>query len=103
MSPLNTLSEVGQIKVIVPNVAQQVIDMAVQLRRSSGLSANFRSLACGHARPPAGRTGPNKVHQGPACGALRVRSTLIQKILSGAASVSKVFIITAGPAASVAR
>src|SRR6195952_803371 len=36
--PLNALSEVSQIKVIVPNVAQQVIDMAIQLHGGGGLA-----------------------------------------------------------------
>src|SRR6187549_3812235 len=35
----NAMSEVSQIKVIVPNVAQQVIDMAMQLHGGGGLSA----------------------------------------------------------------
>ena len=35
--PLNALSEVSQIKVAVPNMAQQVIDMAIQLHGGGGL------------------------------------------------------------------
>ena len=34
--PLNALSEVSQIKVAVPNMAQRVIDMAMQLHGGAG-------------------------------------------------------------------
>jgi acyl-CoA dehydrogenase len=39
--PLDALSEVSQIKVAVPNMAQQVIDMAMQLHGGAGLSDDF--------------------------------------------------------------
>ena len=55
--PLNALSEVSQIKVIVPNVAQQVIDMAMQLHGGGGLSGDFPLAGDVDQRPraPAGR------------------------------------------------
>ena len=54
--PLNALSEVSQIKVAVPNMAQQVIDMAMQLHGGGGLSDDF-PLAGGVDRGPRAAAG----------------------------------------------
>ena len=51
--PLNALSEVSQIKVVVPNMAQQVIDMAMQLHGGGGLSADFPLAGHVDQRPRA--------------------------------------------------
>ena len=62
--PLNALSEVSQIKVIVPNVAQQVIDMAIQLHGAGGLSQD--SMLSGmwtNARALRLADGPDEVHR----------------------------------------
>ena len=68
--PLNALSEVSQIKVIVPNMAQQVIDMAMQLHGGGGLSDDFPLAGDVDQRPgPAAgrrpRRGPPR-RRGPA-------------------------------------
>jgi len=63
--PLNALSEVSQIKVIVPNVAQQVIDMAIQLHGGGGLSQDFPLAAMWtNARALRLADGPDEVHRG---------------------------------------
>lgn len=63
--PLNALSEVGQIKVIVPNMAQQVIDMAIQLHGGGGLSQDFPLAAMWtNARALRLADGPDEVHRG---------------------------------------
>ncbi len=63
--PLNALSEVSQIKVIVPNVAQQVIDMAMQLHGGGGLSADFPLAGMWtNARALRLADGPDEVHRG---------------------------------------
>jgi acyl-CoA dehydrogenase len=63
--PLNALSEVSQIKVIVPNVAQQVIDMAIQLHGGGGLSADFPLAGMWtNARALRLADGPDEVHRG---------------------------------------
>ncbi len=63
--PLNALSEVSQIKVIVPNVAQQVIDMAIQLHGGGGLSADVPLAAMWtNARALRLADGPDEVHRG---------------------------------------
>jgi acyl-CoA dehydrogenase len=62
---LNALSEVSQIKVIVPNVAQQVIDMAIQLHGGGGLSADFPLAGMWtNARALRLADGPDEVHRG---------------------------------------
>ncbi len=60
------LSEVSQIKVAVPRMAQEVIDMAIQLHGGGGLS---RRLPAGRRRGPSARSlrladGPDEVHRG---------------------------------------
>ncbi len=63
--PMNALSEVSQIKVIVPNVAQQVIDMAIQLHGGGGLSQDFPLAAMWtNARALRLADGPDEVHRG---------------------------------------
>ena len=62
---LNALSEVSQIKVIVPNVAQQVIDMAIQLHGGGGLSSDFPLAGMWtNARALRLADGPDEVHRG---------------------------------------
>jgi acyl-CoA dehydrogenase len=62
--PLNALSEVSQIKVAVPNMAQQVIDMAMQLHGGGGLSDDFPlSGAWTSARSLRLADGPDEVHR----------------------------------------
>ncbi|HEU4810542.1 MAG TPA: acyl-CoA dehydrogenase family protein [Nocardioides sp.] len=63
--PANALSEVSQIKVAVPNMAQQVIDMAMQLHGGAGLSDDFPlSAAWTSARALRLADGPDEVHRG---------------------------------------
>jgi acyl-CoA dehydrogenase len=63
--PLNALSEVSQIKVIVPNVAQQVVDMSMQLHGGGGLSADFPLAGMWtNARALRLADGPDEVHRG---------------------------------------
>lgn len=63
--PLGSLSEVSQIKVAVPNVAQQVIDMAIQLHGGGGLSDDFPLAgAWASARALRLADGPDEVHRG---------------------------------------
>ena len=62
---LNALSEVSQIKVVVPNMAQQVIDMAMQLHGGGGLSSDFPLAAMWtNARALRLADGPDEVHRG---------------------------------------
>jgi len=63
--PLNALSEVSQIKVAVPTMAQEVIDMAVQLHGGGGLSDDFPLAgAWTQARALRLADGPDEVHRG---------------------------------------
>lgn len=63
--PMNALSEVSQIKVAVPRMAQQVVDMAMQLHGGGGLSDDFPlSAAWTAARSLRLADGPDEVHQG---------------------------------------
>ena len=62
---LNALSEVSQIKVAVPTMAQQVIDMAMQLHGGGGLSDDFPlAAAWTSARALRLADGPDEVHRG---------------------------------------
>lgn len=63
--PLNALSEVSQIKVAVPNMAQGVIDLAMQLHGGGGLSDDFPlAAAWTAARALRLADGPDEVHRG---------------------------------------
>ena len=63
--PLAALSEVSQIKVAVPNMAQQVIDMAMQLHGGAGLSDDLPLAgAWTAARALRLADGPDEVHRG---------------------------------------
>ena len=63
--PLHALSEVSQIKVAVPRMAQQVIDMAIQLHGGGGMSDDFPlAMAYVNARSLRLADGPDEVHQG---------------------------------------
>ncbi|SDC38000.1 acyl-CoA dehydrogenase family protein [Nocardioides lianchengensis] len=63
--PLNALSEVSQIKVAVPNMAQGVIDLAIQLHGGAGLSDDFPlAAAWTAARALRLADGPDEVHRG---------------------------------------
>ncbi|MBW8752142.1 MAG: acyl-CoA dehydrogenase family protein [Propionibacteriales bacterium] len=60
---LNALSEVSQIKVIVPNVTQQVVDLAMQMHGGGGMTDDFPLAAMWtNARRLA--DGPDEVHRG---------------------------------------
>jgi acyl-CoA dehydrogenase len=59
------LNAVSQIKVAVPNMAQQVIDMAIQLHGGGGLSNDFPLAgAWAVARSLRLADGPDEVHRG---------------------------------------
>ena len=63
--PMNAISEVSQIKVIVPNVAQQVIDMAMQMHGGGGMTNDFPLAAMWvNARALRLADGPDEVHRG---------------------------------------
>jgi acyl-CoA dehydrogenase len=63
--PSNALAEVSAIKVIVPNMAQQVIDMALQLHGGGGMSDDFPlATAWINARALRLADGPDEVHRG---------------------------------------
>jgi acyl-CoA dehydrogenase len=63
--PMKALSEVSAIKVAVPNVAQQVIDMAIQLHGGGGMSDDFPLAgAFVNARALRLADGPDEVHRG---------------------------------------
>jgi acyl-CoA dehydrogenase len=63
--PLAAMSEVSQIKVAAPNVAQQVIDFAIQIHGGAGLSGDFPlAHAWTAARALRLADGPDEVHRG---------------------------------------
>ena len=63
--PLNALSEVSQIKVAAPTMAQQVIDFAMQIHGGAGLSSDFMLAdAWTNARTLRLADGPDEVHRG---------------------------------------
>lgn len=62
---VRSMSEVSQIKVAVPSMAQKVVDMAIQLHGGAGLSADFPlSAAWTAARALRLADGPDEVHRG---------------------------------------
>ncbi len=63
--PFKALSEVSQIKVAVPNVAQGVIDMAIQLHGGAGLSDDLPlAMSWVNSRALRLADGPDEVHRG---------------------------------------
>ncbi|PKM21817.1 MAG: hypothetical protein CVV10_07470 [Gammaproteobacteria bacterium HGW-Gammaproteobacteria-14] len=59
------MSEISQIKVVCPNVAQQVIDMAIQMHGGGGMSNDFPlAAAWTMARALRLADGPDEVHRG---------------------------------------
>ena len=63
--PLTALSEVSQIKVAAPSMAQRVIDMAIQIHGGAGLSDDFPLAgAWTAARALRLADGPEEVHRG---------------------------------------
>lgn len=65
VGPLGAMSEVSQIKVAAPNVAQQVIDFAMQIHGGAGMSSDFPlSGAWTAARAVRLADGPDEVHKG---------------------------------------
>jgi acyl-CoA dehydrogenase len=63
--PMAALSEVSQIKVLVPSMAQSVIDMAMQIHGGAGLSDDTAlSGAWTMARALRLADGPDEVHRG---------------------------------------
>ncbi len=59
------MSEISQIKVVCPNMAQQVIDMAMQLHGGGGMSNDFPlAPAWTMARALRLADGPDEVHRG---------------------------------------
>uniref|UniRef100_UPI00082C27A2 acyl-CoA dehydrogenase family protein n=1 Tax=Nocardioides jensenii TaxID=1843 RepID=UPI00082C27A2 len=63
--PLNALSEVSQIKVAAPRMAQQIIDFAMQVHGGAGMTNDFPlAAAWTGARALRLADGPDEVHQG---------------------------------------
>ena len=59
------MSEISQIKVVAPNVAQAVIDQAIQIHGGAGLSDDFPLTALfAYARILRIADGPDEVHRG---------------------------------------
>jgi acyl-CoA dehydrogenase len=64
VGPLGALSEVSAIKVAAPNMAQQVIDFAMQIHGGAGLSSDFPLAgAWTAARAVRLADGPDEVHK----------------------------------------
>ena len=58
------MSEISQIKVVAPNMAQQVIDAAIQIHGGAGVSDDFPLTALmGYARILRIADGPDEVHR----------------------------------------
>ena len=59
------MSEISQIKVVAPNMAQQVIDAAIQIHGGAGVSNDFPlTELAGYARILRIADGPDEVHRG---------------------------------------
>ena len=59
------MSEISQIKVVAPNMAQKVIDAAIQVHGGAGVSDDFPLTALmGYARILRIADGPDEVHRG---------------------------------------
>ena len=59
------MSEISQIKVVAPNMAQQVIDAAMQIHGGAGLSEDFPLTALyAYVRVLRIADGPDEVHRG---------------------------------------
>jgi alkylation response protein AidB-like acyl-CoA dehydrogenase len=59
------MSEISQIKVIAPAVAQKAADAAIQIHGGAGVSADFPLAALyAHARVLRLADGPDEVHRG---------------------------------------
>ena len=62
---MNALSEVSQIKVVVPNTALAVIDFAMQIHGGGGLSDDFPlAMSWVNSRALRLADGPDEVHRG---------------------------------------
>jgi alkylation response protein AidB-like acyl-CoA dehydrogenase len=58
------MSEISQIKVVAPNMAQQVIDAAIQVHGGAGVSDDFPLTAlASYARILRLADGPDEVHR----------------------------------------
>ncbi len=67
--PDGAVAAVSQIKAVVPTMAQQVIDMSIQLHGAAGLSDDFPlAAAWTHARALRLADGPDEVHRGVVAG-----------------------------------
>jgi acyl-CoA dehydrogenase len=63
--PLNALSEVSQIKVVVPAMVQDIVDMAMQVHGGAGMTSDFPLAAMWtNARALRLADGPDEVHRG---------------------------------------
>lgn len=63
--PMNAISEVSQIKVAAPRMAQQIIDFAMQIHGGGGMSNDFPlAAAWTNARALRLADGPDEVHLG---------------------------------------
>ncbi len=65
VGPMGAMSEISQIKVVAPNMAQQVIDAAMQIHGGGGLSEDFPLTGLfTAARALRLADGPDEVHRG---------------------------------------
>src|SRR5690606_29343549 len=59
------MSEISQIKVVAPGMAQTIIDQAIQIHGGAGMSNDFPLTALfGYARVLRMADGPDEVHRG---------------------------------------
>ncbi len=84
--PQGSLSEVSQIKVAVPNMAQQVIDMAMQLHGGGGFDEALPLAAAWvSARSLRMADGPDEVHRG-VIAKLELAQAPVRVLVTGGAS-----------------